>query len=86
MVEGNSDENEDEYLDEEEDGEEYEDEDDFEEGEEDEDFAKHLRAAGVEVEFHLRHGAPHGFELVTPELVARVLQGEFHPSLRRSGS
>lgn len=38
MVEGNSDENEDEYLDEEEDGEEYEDEDDFEEGEEDEDF------------------------------------------------
>ncbi|MDD2857928.1 MAG: alpha/beta hydrolase, partial [Candidatus Nanopelagicales bacterium] len=39
--------------------------------EEDEDFAKHLRAAGVEVEFHLRHGAPHGFELVTPELVAR---------------
>ena len=41
---------------------------------EDERFAKNLRAAGVEVEFHLRHGAPHGFELITPELTARVFK------------
>ncbi len=35
---------------------------------EDEKFAKDLKAAGVAVEFHLRHGAPHGFEVITPEL------------------
>ncbi len=35
---------------------------------EDEKFAKDLKAAGVAVEFHLRHGAQHGFEVITPEL------------------
>lgn len=42
--------------------------------EEDEAFARNLRAAGVDVEFHLRHGAPHGFEVITPELAARVFK------------
>lgn len=41
---------------------------------EDETFAKNLEAAGVEVEFHLRVGAPHGFEVFSPELLPRVFR------------
>lgn len=41
---------------------------------EDEKFANDLEAAGVEVEFHLRHGAPHGFEVFSPELLPRVFR------------
>ncbi|CAB4625460.1 unannotated protein [freshwater metagenome] len=41
---------------------------------EDEKFANDLQAAGVEVEFHLRVGAPHGFEVFSPELLPRVFR------------
>lgn len=41
---------------------------------EDEKFANDLQAAGVDVEFHLRHGAPHGFEVFSPELLPRVFR------------
>ena len=41
---------------------------------EDEKFANDLQAAGVDVEFHLRHGAPHGFEFMSPELLPKVFR------------
>jgi len=42
--------------------------------EEDEQYAKSLEAAGVSVEFHLRRGAPHGFEASMAELADKAFE------------
>ena len=46
---------------------------------EDELYAKSLVAAGVDVEFHLRRGAPHGFEASMTDLADKAFEqrGEF---------
>lgn len=51
---------------------------------EDQAYARRLAEAGVEVEWHLRHGVPHGYEVLAPRArIARMAWRERADFLRR---